>query len=66
MNMTPSDSESLVIEILKKLEKRPAKNVEAIVAPPFTSLDCVWSLVKGTGKVQLAGQNCHQELISMC
>lgn len=58
MNCLQSEAESLVKLLID--QKDLTRTVEVILAPPFTALDVVRKLVKGSG-IQLAGQNIYFE-----
>lgn len=57
MNNNLSEAVKLVSDLKLELEGKEI-NTEVIVAPPFTSLEAVNSLLKGT-KIKLAAQNMH-------
>ena len=57
MNNNLSEAIKLVSDLKSELEGKEIK-AEVIVAPPFTSLEAVNSLLKGS-KIQLAAQNMH-------
>ncbi len=57
MNLTSAEGAALATEIVQGYSN---KNVEAVVAPPYTALDRVSSALKGSG-VALASQDLHWE-----
>jgi len=57
MNYNLSEAVKLVSDLKSELEGKEIE-AEVIVAPPFTSLEAVNSLLKGS-KIQLAAQNMH-------
>lgn len=59
MHKTPSETESLLSEIIPGLrEMKAGAEVEVILAPPFTSLPLAARVLAGTG-VALCAQDCH-------
>jgi len=65
MHGTPSETESLLMEILSTRAGGPdggarTGTVETVIAPPFTSLPLASRLLAGTG-IALGAQSCHWE-----
>lgn len=60
MNTTPAEGENLVNQIVT-LQKVTQIEAKLIVAPPFTHLNAVANLLKGS-QVALAAQNCADQL----
>ena len=61
MNKTPSETEALLSELMPHLTEAPGtggRQVEVVLAPPFTSLPLAARFLAGTG-IALAGQDCH-------
>jgi len=58
MNLLQSEAEDLVIQLISR--KELTRNVDVVLAPPFTALGLVRKLVSGSG-IQLAGQNIYFE-----
>jgi triosephosphate isomerase len=53
-----AEAKALATDIVKKIES--AKNVEAVLCPPFTALGGVAEAIKGSS-ISLGAQNCHYE-----
>ena len=58
MNCLQSEAEDLVKLLVNK--KELTRNVDIVLAPPFTALSIVRKLINGSG-IQLAGQNIYFE-----
>lgn len=58
MNLLQSEAEDLVKQLID--QKELTRNVDIVLAPPFTALGIVRKLVHGSG-IQLAGQNIYFE-----
>ena len=55
MNMVPSEAKKFAAELVNSL-KNTDKDVIAMIAPPFTALQCVSEVIKGSN-VKLGAQN---------
>lgn len=58
MNMTASEARDFAQKLVKKLD---GSDVKIMVAPPFTALESVSSIVRGTSIVLGAQNMCHKE-----
>ncbi len=58
MNCLQSEAEDLVKQLVANVEL--TRNIDVVIAPPFTSLSVVRKLINGSG-IELAGQNMYFE-----
>jgi len=58
MHTTPHEAVELVLEIVRRLDG--IHGIDVVLAPPFTSLEAVGPVIRGTG-IDLAAQDLHWE-----
>jgi len=62
MNKTLDEAKSLVSEIANIYNDEVSSDVKVVIAPPFTSLSAVGSLLPDSDNVFLGAQNCNQNV----
>lgn len=59
MNKTQAEAKSFCERFLKLFRSLPGNEVDVVLAPPYTSIECVGEMLGGAQGVELGAQNVH-------